>query len=136
MLGGAPASLSGGYAVELEYTIETVDESQFVIQFLEDKLYQYNSDRTNKHDGRLFSTVVRDSTRTIIGGVAGWTWAYACEITQLWVAEGQGTREQEGNCWRQRKRKQEPGSADRFSSEAIAFKRRLSMRSTATERSM
>ena len=62
------------------------DEDTFpLIQFLEDRLYEYNSSVTNKDDGHLFSRIVKDENGYIVAGIAGWTWAGVCEVTQLWV---------------------------------------------------
>ncbi len=68
-------------------TFEYVRDAQQVIQFLEDRLYDYNAAALGKHDGALFSWVLRDDDKKIVAGVAGWTWAGICEITQLWVHE-------------------------------------------------
>jgi len=70
-----------------EFRAEEGRDAPGLMQFLEDRIYEYNSAMLDRHDGRLFSRVVRDGER-IIAGVAGWTWADACEITQLWVDEG------------------------------------------------
>jgi len=70
-----------------KYCIEPGIDSQEVIQMLEDKIYEHNSTRIKKDDGCLFSSIVRDESKNIIAGIAGWTWANACEITQLWVDE-------------------------------------------------
>jgi GNAT superfamily N-acetyltransferase len=69
------------------YYIEAAIDSHPEIQLLEDKIYEHNAGALNKDDGRLFSRIVRDENKEIIGGIAGWTWAKACEITQLWVVE-------------------------------------------------
>lgn len=69
------------------YRIETGQDPQHVIQLLENELYKFNSSKIDRHDGRLFSRVVRDQNGSIIAGIAGWTWAGACEITQLWVSQ-------------------------------------------------
>jgi GNAT superfamily N-acetyltransferase len=55
------------------------------LDFLEDRLYEYNSARTGRDDGRLFGFFVRDERQAIVAGLAGWTWAGACEIRTLWV---------------------------------------------------
>lgn len=70
-----------------KYYIESGMEPKQVIQLLEDKIYEYNSAKTNKDDGRLFCRIVKDEHNYIVAGIAGWTWASACEITQLWVDE-------------------------------------------------
>ena len=79
-----------------------------VIQFLEDRLYEHNSGSIQRRDGALFARTVRDDRGSVVGGIAGWTWAGACEITQFWVSEqvrgkGLGTqllREAEGEAAR------------------------------------
>ena len=68
-----------------KYTIEKVINPHHVIQLLEDRIYEHNSTETHDDDGCLFSTVVRNEDSDIIAGIAGWTWAGICEITQLWV---------------------------------------------------
>jgi N-acetylglutamate synthase-like GNAT family acetyltransferase len=67
------------------YFLESDMDSHQVIQLLEDKIYEYNSAKINKDDGSLFSRIVKDENSEIIAGIAGWTWAGICEITQLWV---------------------------------------------------
>jgi ribosomal protein S18 acetylase RimI-like enzyme len=54
-------------------------------QFLEDRLYEHNSERTGRRDGELFAFHVRDDRQEVVAGVFGWTWAGACEIRSLWV---------------------------------------------------
>jgi len=68
-----------------KYSIEPVKDAEQVIQLLEDRIYEYNSIKTHIDDGRLFSKVIRDNNKEVIAGIAGWTWAGICEITQLWV---------------------------------------------------
>ena len=70
-----------------EHHIEDGQHAHHVVQVLEDRLYEHNSNTIDKHDGSLFSRVVQDETGRILAGVAGWTWAGACEITQLWVGD-------------------------------------------------
>ena|SRR5689334_4115919 len=70
-----------------KYQIEVGVDSQEIIQLLEDKIYEYNCGKTHLADGDVFSRVVRDKNNEIIAGIAGWTWAGICEITQLWVDE-------------------------------------------------
>src|SRR4030095_10836990 len=68
-----------------KYSMESGQETLQVIQLLEDRIYEYNSAEIHIDDGRLFSRVVKDMDQEIIAGIAGWTWAGICEITQLWV---------------------------------------------------
>lgn len=55
------------------------------LQFLEDRIYEFNSSQTGINDGRLFAFFIRDEQQEIVAGVSGWTWANACEIRDLWV---------------------------------------------------
>jgi GNAT superfamily N-acetyltransferase len=59
------------------------------LQFLEDRLYEYNS----RQDGQSFAFFIRNDQQEVLAGLAGWTWAEACEIQSLWVhpdCRGQG----------------------------------------------
>jgi ribosomal protein S18 acetylase RimI-like enzyme len=75
-----------------EYRLEVGTDSQQIIQILEDKIYGHNSAKINKFDGAIFSRVIRDDNEEIIAGIAGWTWAGACEIILLWVHENSRKR--------------------------------------------
>jgi ribosomal protein S18 acetylase RimI-like enzyme len=70
-----------------EHRLEVGADSQQIILILEDKIYEHNSAKINKSDGAIFSRIIRDDNEEIIAGIAGWTWAGACEITLLWVHE-------------------------------------------------
>lgn len=61
--------------------------TQKEIQFLDNMIYEHNAAETNKNDGKLFSKLIYDSGKNIIGGIAGWTWANACEITLFWIRQ-------------------------------------------------
>jgi GNAT superfamily N-acetyltransferase len=67
--------------------VEPGEDAERVSSFLEDRLYEHNSSTIGKDDGRLFSRVVRDASGSIVAGIAGWTWAGACEVTQFWVSQ-------------------------------------------------
>lgn len=73
--------------MDKKYFLEAGNDQYQVIQLLEDKIYEYNSSKTQVDDGSLFSRIVRGKSNEIIAGIAGWTWAGICEITQLWVDE-------------------------------------------------
>ena len=63
------------------------------LQFLDDRLYDFNSQQTGRKDGQLFAFFIRSEKQEILAGLSGWTWAQACEIRMLWVhpsLRGQG----------------------------------------------
>ena len=67
------------------------------VQYLEDRLYEFNSAVTGITDGELLAIFVRDDKDRIVAGVCGNTWGGCLEIRQLWVDEarrkqGLGTR--------------------------------------------
>jgi GNAT superfamily N-acetyltransferase len=70
-----------------EYQIEAGEDQQQIINSLEDKIYKFNSTILNRNDGSLFSKIIKDEKGNLVAGLAGWTWAGACEITQLWISE-------------------------------------------------
>jgi GNAT superfamily N-acetyltransferase len=55
------------------------------LQFLEDRLYEFNRTQTGQDDGELFAILIRDRAQEIVAGLSGWTWARACEIRSVWV---------------------------------------------------
>ncbi len=63
------------------------------IEFLDDRLYDYNIERTGFSDGKRLAILVRDAEQTICAGLDGWTWGGSGEIRSLWVdaaLRGQG----------------------------------------------
>ena len=73
------------------------DPDQGDVLRLEERLYEYNVERTGISDGRVLALFARDETCSVIAGLYGWTWGHACEIRSLWVDErwrrqGLGTR--------------------------------------------
>lgn len=69
----------------MHYPIEAAADTNQAIDLLEDKIYDHNSNQIGKYDGCFFSKIVKDKNEKLVAGIAGWTWAGACEITQLWV---------------------------------------------------
>ncbi len=63
------------------------------IEFLEDRIYEYNVERTGLTDGQLLVIYDRDERGEIRAGLCGWTWGGRCQIDDLWVradSRGQG----------------------------------------------
>ena len=63
------------------------------VQFLEDRLHEYNDTQTEITDGQLLALFVRDAQHIIRAGLAGWTWGGCCDSRSLWVhaaLRGQG----------------------------------------------
>jgi GNAT superfamily N-acetyltransferase len=66
------------------------------VQYLEDRLYEFNSSVTGLTDGQWLTIFVRDDDR-IVAGICGSTWGGCADIRQFWVEEarrgqGLGTR--------------------------------------------
>lgn len=66
------------------------------VQYLEERIYEFNSRTTNIADGDWLGFFVRDGDR-IVAGICGNTWGGTCEVRQFWVDEprrhsGLGTR--------------------------------------------
>ncbi|HUL02799.1 MAG TPA: GNAT family N-acetyltransferase [Gemmatimonadales bacterium] len=69
-----------------EFVIET-DPAPEHIQYLEDRLYEFNSRVTRITDGAGLAIFVRDDRERIVAGICGNTWGGCCEIRQFWVDE-------------------------------------------------
>ena len=81
-------------AFELVITSEPTPDQ---VQYLEDRLYEFNSSATGITDGQWLSIFVEDDHGRIIAGLCGNTWGGSLEIRQFWVEEthrkqGLGTR--------------------------------------------
>ena len=68
------------------FVIET-DPTPEHIQYLEDRLYEFNAAATGITDGQGLAIFVRDAQDRIVAGICGHTWSGCYEIRQLWVAE-------------------------------------------------
>lgn len=74
-------------------TTPTPDE----VQYLEDRLYEFNSAATGIAGGEWLSILVKDAEGRIVAGICGAVWGGCLEIRQFWVEEtrrrqGLGTR--------------------------------------------
>jgi GNAT superfamily N-acetyltransferase len=79
--------------VEVSAVAPTADE----VQYLEDRIYEFNSVKTGITDGEWLALFIRDETERIVAGLSGGAWGGCLEIRQLWVEEsrrsqGLGTR--------------------------------------------
>jgi GNAT superfamily N-acetyltransferase len=75
----------------------TTGPSADEVQYLEDRIYEFNSAATGITDGEWLAIFVRDEADRIIAGICGNTWGGCLEIRQFWVEEarrkqGLGTR--------------------------------------------
>lgn len=57
------------------------------IEYLEDRLYEFNQAATGITDGRGLGVFLRDETQRIVAGAAGHTWGETCELRQVWVLD-------------------------------------------------
>lgn len=57
------------------------------VQYLEDRIYEFNSAATGIADGEWLAIFVRDDDNRIVAGICGNTWGGCCEIRQFWVEE-------------------------------------------------
>jgi GNAT superfamily N-acetyltransferase len=67
-----------------EFRVEATP-SEDDLQFLEDRVDQFNVDVTNNRDYEPLAIFVRDDDGQIIAGISGYTWGGCCEIKFLWV---------------------------------------------------
>jgi GNAT superfamily N-acetyltransferase len=67
------------------------------VQYLEDRIYEFNSTQTGIADGEWLAIFVRNAAGRIVAGICGNTWGGCCEIRQFWVdqtlrKQGLGTK--------------------------------------------
>jgi GNAT superfamily N-acetyltransferase len=75
----------------------TDDPALADVDFLDERIYEFNESRTGYRDGRKLAIFKRDERGEIVAGLWGWTWGGYGEIKTLWVHEslrrsGLGTR--------------------------------------------
>jgi GNAT superfamily N-acetyltransferase len=74
-----------------EVTLTAVDPTPDEVQYLEDRIYEFNASATGIGDGELLAFFVREGDR-IVAGICGNTWGGTCELRQFWVEESQRNR--------------------------------------------
>lgn len=67
------------------------------VQFLEERLYEFNSAATGITDGEWLAIFARDDDGRVVAGIHGNTWGGCAEIRQFWVEaprrrQGLGTK--------------------------------------------
>jgi GNAT superfamily N-acetyltransferase len=65
--------------------IRVSDDELGLSEELRERLNEFNVEATGLSDGRWLFASVRDENGTLLGGAAGWTWAGAGYLDQLWV---------------------------------------------------
>jgi GNAT superfamily N-acetyltransferase len=63
------------------------DLSPNEVDAIEDRLYDFNSSATGRHDGEGLGFVIRDEAGQMVGAAAGYTWSGISELKQMWVDE-------------------------------------------------
>ena len=69
-----------------EVTLSQVDPTPDDIQYLEDRIYEFNSRATDIADGAWLTFVARERDR-IVAGICGNTWGGTCELRLFWVEQ-------------------------------------------------
>lgn len=70
----------------------TTEPTPAQVQYLEDRIYEFNSGATGITGGEWLAIFVKDEGR-IVAGICGSTWGGGLEIRQFWVEE---SRRKEG----------------------------------------
>jgi len=74
-----------------DVTLISVNPTPDDVQYLEDRIYEFNSSVTGVADGELLAFFVRERDR-IVAGICGNTWGGTCELRQFWVDESRRHR--------------------------------------------
>jgi GNAT superfamily N-acetyltransferase len=72
--------------------VVTAEPTPAEVQYLEDRIYEFNSGVTGISDGEWLSIFMRDEEGRIVAGIAGNTWGGCAEIRQFWVEEARRTQ--------------------------------------------
>jgi len=79
-----------------DIAVTLIDPTPDDVQYLEDRLYEFNSSTTGIAGGEWLALFARENGR-VVGGICGNTWGGTCEVRQFWVdpahrGRGLGTR--------------------------------------------
>jgi hypothetical protein len=98
------------------------------VQFLDDRLYEYNAAQTGVDEGQWLAIFVRDDQQRLCAGIKGWTWCGSCISAPSGSMSACGDREWGPNSSRQQSRKPAPVVAIKSSSTPIVFRHQASIR--------
>jgi GNAT superfamily N-acetyltransferase len=79
---GLQHSLPAGLRLAISHEPSPAD-----VQYLEDRLYEFNTEATGIAGGAWLAIVVRDDDGRIVAGLGGAIWGGCLEIRQLWVED-------------------------------------------------
>jgi hypothetical protein len=80
-------STGGTSAMDIDCLVVETEPNAQDVQFLEDRLHEYNDAQTGITDGKWLAMFIRDDTGAIRAGLSGWTWGGCCYIRYLWAHE-------------------------------------------------
>ena len=77
--------------------VTTTEPTPEQLQYLEDRIYEFNASATGITDGEWLAIFVKDGQDRIVAGIGGSTWGGCFEIRQFWVEparrkQGLGTK--------------------------------------------
>jgi GNAT superfamily N-acetyltransferase len=71
--------------------LSPVDPTPEEVQYLEDRIYEFNANAADITGGEWLGFFVRERDQ-IVAGICGNTWGGTCELRQFWVEESQRRR--------------------------------------------
>lgn len=72
-------------AMTIPELVMGMDPTPAEVDFLEQRLYEFNSQTTGIADALGISAFARDAHGEVVAGLGGHTWGGCCEIRQIWV---------------------------------------------------
>jgi len=74
-----------------DVALSPVDPTPDDVQYLEDRIYEFNASASGIAGGEWLAFFVREQDR-IVAGICGNTWGGTCEVRQFWVEPSQRGR--------------------------------------------